>query len=120
MQVNMDEFLKQFTGSRAAEACLLHLFHYGETYGRAVCAEFPVSLVGVQKQLDKLERCGVVVSKSAGRTRMFSWNPKSPFTPALKALVAIQYEAIPLSRRQEIFSRRRPRRADKPVVRHQR
>ena len=116
MEVNMDGFLRVLTGSRAAEWALLHLFHYGETYGRAIAADFPVSLLSVQNQLDKLERAGVLVSKLSGRTRLYTWNPKSPFVKPMRDLVRIQYEGIPMESRQELFARRRrPRRKGKPV-----
>lgn len=102
-------------GSRAAEAALLHLYHYGETYGRAVSSDMDISLVSVQRQLDKFERAGTLVSKSSGRTRLYTWNRKSPLSSRLEALVEVIYESMPLRQREELFSiRRRPRRAGKP------
>jgi hypothetical protein len=110
-------FLANFLGSGSAEAALLHLFHYGETYGRAVASDMEVALQPVQRQLDRLEQCGVLVSREAGQTRLYSWNPKSPFTPLLREMVKVQYEAIPLEKRQVIFqTRRRPRAKGKPVI----
>ncbi|MEO0453969.1 MAG: ArsR family transcriptional regulator [Verrucomicrobiota bacterium] len=114
----MEGFLKELTGSKTAEWCLLHLFHYGETYGRAVADDLPVSLLNVQRQLEKLEISGVLVSTLKGRTRVYSWNPKSPFTKPLKEMVRIQYESLAVEKRVQLFSkRRRPRRKNKPVLR---
>ncbi len=116
----MNGVLKELTGSKTAELCLLHLFHYGEGYGRAIVDDFPkhVSLLNVQRQLEKLELAGILVSKTAGRTRMFTWNPKSPYVKPLKEIVKIQYESMSLEDRQELFTkRRRPRRKDKAVIR---
>ena len=108
--------LRDLFGSRAAEATLLHLYHYGESYGRAISSDFEISLDSVQRQLEKFENAGVLVSKRQGRTLLFSWNPKSGLTEAVKALVAVVYERIPLEKRPAIFpARRRPRRKDKPV-----
>ena len=108
--------LRDLFGSRAAEATLLHLYHYGESYGRAISSDFEISLDSVQRQLEKFENAGVLVSKRQGRTLLFSWNPKSGLTEAVKALVAVVYERIPLEKRPAIFpTRRRPRRKDKPV-----
>lgn len=102
--------LAELFGSRAAEASLLHLYHYGESYGRAVSADFEISLDSVQRQLDKFERAGVLISKRHGRTLLYSWNPKSIVAKRLKDLVATVYEGIPLVSRQKIFHvRRRPR-----------
>lgn len=108
--------LAELFGSRAAEAVLLHLYHYGESYGRAVSADLEVSLDSVQRQLNKFERSGVMVSKRQGRTLLYSWNPKSRVAKRLKDLVAVVYDGIPLDRRQKMFhTRRRPRAKDKPI-----
>ena len=107
--------LRDLFGSRAAEAALLHLYHYGESYGRAISSDFEISLNSVQRQLEKFENAGVLVSKRQGRTLLYSWNPKSGLTEAVKGLVAVVYERIPLEKRPVVFpTRRRPRRKDKP------
>ena len=49
--------LADILGSASAEAALLHLYHYGESYGRAVAADFGVSLDSVQKQLRMIRVC---------------------------------------------------------------
>ena len=104
-------------GSRAAEAGLLHLYHYGETYGRAIAADLEISLVSVQRQLEKLESAGVLVSKLVGRTRLYTWNPRSVVAKRVEDLVKVVYDGIPLRRRTQIFAqRRRPRAKGKPVV----
>ncbi len=113
----MNGFLSQLLGSTAAEMTLLHLFHYGETFGRAVAKDMNITLMPVQRQLYRLEEAGVLVSKAVGRTRLYTWNPKNPFTQPLQEMVKIQYEAIPLKNREELFKpRRRPRKKDKPVI----
>lgn len=110
--------LADLFGSRSMEAVLLHLFHHGETYGRAVSRDLQVSLDSVQRQLDRLERSGALVSKRQGRTLVFTWNPKSRLAKRLRDLVAVVHEGIPLEAREQIFSeRRQPRAKDKPVIR---
>jgi hypothetical protein len=109
--------LADLFGGVAAEAVLLHLFHYGHSYGRAAARDMGVALDGVQKQLDKFERCGVLVAQSQGRTLVYYWNPKSGLAGKLKEIVGMIYDAIPLERRQEIFAtRHRPRGRGKPVL----
>jgi hypothetical protein len=104
-------------GSRAAESVFLHLFHYGETYGRAVSSDFSISLDSVQRQLEKFQGAGVLVSKRLGRTIVYTWNPKNRLAAKVKDLVALVYEGIPMKRRAELFAeRRRPRAKDKPVI----
>jgi hypothetical protein len=79
---------------------------------------FNISLDSVQRQLEKFQNAGVLVSKSQGRTLLYTWNPKSRMASRLKEMVAVSYEAIPLSEREKVFvERRRSRAKDKPVVR---
>jgi len=109
--------LADLLGGMAAEAVLLHLFHYGHSYGRAIARDMDVALDGVQKQLDKFERCGVLVAQTHGRTRLYSWNPKSGIAAKLRDIVGMVYEAIPLEERMKRFSqRRRPRGRGKPIT----
>jgi hypothetical protein len=52
-----------------------------------------------------------------GRTRLYQLNPKSAYTNALKKLIQVDYETMPLLEREKIFhERRRPRRKGKPVI----
>ena len=106
-------------GSRAAEAVLLHVYHYGESYGRAVSSDFGLTLYPIQRQLDKFEKAGVLVRKTHGRTVVFTWNAKSRFAKRMKDLVEVVYEGMPLEEREARFSvRRRPRSKDKPIIYH--
>jgi len=110
--------LQDLFGGRAAEAVLLHAFHYGETYGRAASRDFEVSLESVQRQLDRFERAGAFISKRQGRTLVYSWNPKSRIASRLRDLVAIIHEGMSPRSKESLFSeRRQPRRKDKPVIR---
>jgi DNA-binding transcriptional ArsR family regulator len=109
--------LQDLFGGRAAEAVLLHAFHYGETYGRAVSRDFEVSLESVQRQLDRFERAGAFISKRQGRTLVYSWNPKSRIASRLRDLVAVIHEGMSPRSKESLFSeRRQPRRKDKPVI----
>ena len=109
--------LADLLGSLAAEAALLHLFHYGESYGRAISADFGVSLDSVQKQLDKLERTGILISKWQGRTLVYTWNPKSRAAGRLKELVSVAYEGISPEISVVKFATRRGHRSkDKPII----
>lgn len=66
-----------------------------------------VTLQPVQRQLDRFEECGVLVSREVGRTRLSTWNPKSPFSALLREMVKGQYESIPLEKRLIVFKARR-------------
>jgi predicted transcriptional regulator len=109
--------LEGIFGNKTAERVLLHIFHYGESHASGIARDFGVALNPIIQQLDRFEESGVLVSKEAGRARIYSFNPKSPLTRPVKDLIEIAYEVIPLSERQKIFeTRRRPRRKGKPVT----
>ena len=109
--------LEGIFGNKTAEKVLLHIFHYGESHASAIAKDFSTSVNPIIQQLNRFEGAGVLVSKEAGRSRVYSFNPKSPFTKPVKEIIEKAYESIPLSERQEIFdTRRRPRRKGKPVI----
>jgi predicted transcriptional regulator len=109
--------LEGIFGNKTAEKVLLHIFHYGETYASAIAQDFDMSLNPIIQQLNRFEIAGVLVSKETGRTRVYSFNPKSAISKPLKEMIEIAYESIPLLERQKIFkTRRRPRRKGKPVI----
>jgi predicted transcriptional regulator len=109
--------LETLFGNRTTERILLHLNHYGEIYARGIARDYASAVTPFLRQLDRLENAGVLVSREAGRTRLYQFNPKSPYTSPLKKLVEIAYESIPLGEREKIFrARRRPRRKGKPVL----
>ena len=110
--------LNDLFGGRAAEAVLLHLFHYGETYGRAAARDFVVSLDSVQRQLERFELSGALVCKRQGRTLVYSWNQKSRLAGRLRELVGVIHEGLSPQVKEALFKeRRQPRAKDKPVIR---
>ena len=103
-------------GNKTAEKILLHLFHYHEIYAAAIAHDYNESIHPVQRQLERFERAGVLVSKLMGRTRVYRFNPKSPFMKPIQAIVEIAYESIALNDREKLFGeRRRPRKKGKVV-----
>jgi hypothetical protein len=109
--------LSAILGSATAEKVLLHVFHHGESYGSAVAKDFKLSLGQVQRQFDRLEVTGLLISKLTGKTRIYKFNQKSAYYKPFLEIVRITYESIPLTERQNIFSeRRRARRKGKPII----
>lgn len=108
--------LEAIVGSAAAERVLLYLQNYDEAYGREIAATFGLAQSQVQKQLRKLESGGVLVSRLAGRARIYTWNPRNPLVPPLRALFQSALSALPHNEQQKYFrSRRRPRRSGKAL-----
>jgi len=87
-----------------------------EGYAREIARFYDTDLDPVQKQLDKLESGGALVSRTAGRTRLYTFNPRYPFLDELRALLekALAFYPDDLQDRL-VMSRRRPRRRGKPL-----
>lgn len=108
--------LESILGSISCERVLVFLAAREEGYAREIASFFTTSLAPIQKQLDKLEAGGVLVSRTAGRTRLYTFNPRYPF---LKELTAFLTKAIPFYDQdlqdRLLLNRRRPRRRGKPL-----
>ena len=103
-------------GNASAEKILLYLEQFEEGYATAIARAFDdLTLNMAQRQLDRFERAGALVSTLKGRTRLYTWNPRYPFRNELRALLAKALELLPPEERKRYFAeRRRPRRASKP------
>ena len=102
-------------GNRTAEKVLLYLQRFDEAHAKEIADVFGVSLSMVQRQLERFERAGALVSLKKGRTRLFMWNPRYAFREELRALLQRALEVLPDSDRHAYFTRRRrPRRTGKP------
>ncbi len=113
----MENALEALFGNRSAAKLMLYLFHYGEAYATGMAKDLGTALSPIQRQLDKFEVAGLLISKMVGNTRIYSFNPKQPATKKLKELIQVFYEAMSVDEREQLFStRRRPRRRGKPVL----
>ena len=109
--------LETILGNETAAKLMLYLIHYGEAYANGVAKDMGITLSQVQKQLDKFEEGGILISKKMGNIRIYKFNPKQGIVKKFIKMVEAFYEAIPLSQREEMFDvRRRPRRKGKPVL----
>ena len=74
-------------GSENAEKVLQFLNIRNSGYPREMATFYSIDVFSVQKQLDKFEIGGLVVSNLVGRTRVYEFNPRYPFLQELKALL---------------------------------
>lgn len=112
----MDSSLKALFGNGTAAKVMLYLFHHGEGHASGVARDLELTLSPVQRQLEKFEAAGLLASRLLGGARIYAFNPKHPATQALRELIRVFYEAMPLKEREKIFHvRRRPRRRGKPI-----
>ena len=97
-------------GSKNAEKVLLYIFARNEGYPREIARFFNTDLKSIQKQMDKLEAGGVLVSHEVGRTRPYIFNPRYPFLNELKSLLEKALSFYSVEEQEELtMNRRRPR-----------
>lgn len=108
--------LEPVLNSTNSERVLVFLTARGEGYAREISRFFQTGLSPVQKQLDKLERGGILASRDIGRTRLYAFNPRYPFLKELRALLEKTLKFYPEEERGKLLmNRRRPRRKGKPL-----
>ena len=108
--------LEAILGSANRERVLLFVSVRGEGYAREMARFFETDLDPVQKQLDRLEAGGVLASRRAGRTLLYSFNPRCPFLKELEALLEKVMTFCPDDLKERlVMDRRRPRRKGKPL-----
>lgn len=108
--------LETLFGSKNRERVLQYILANNEGYAKEISDFYATSLDPIQKQLEKLEFGGVLVSKSVGRTRLFTFNPRYAFLDELKSLLLKArgyYDPVEIQRLTMI--RKRPRRTGKPL-----
>jgi len=108
--------LEPLLRSKNTERVLLFLVTREDGHARDIARFFDTDLYAIQKQLDNLESGGVLVSRVAGRTRLYAFNPRYPFLKELKELLLKTLAFYPEEEREKLMmNRRRPRRRDKPL-----
>jgi predicted transcriptional regulator len=108
--------LEPLLASTNCERVLIFLAAREEGYLREIADFFQSAPAPVLKQLEKLEKGGVLFSRLAGRTRLYGFNPRYPFLNELKALLDKALTFYPEDIRARLLeSRQRPRRKGKPL-----
>lgn len=109
--------LDKIFGNETIALIYLNLFHYGEIYSALIEKNTGVGSRAVLNQLSKMEEVGILVSRSVGRTRLYQFNPKSPFVKPIKEIIQISYSNMPLKLKEKMFKERmRPRAKGKEVI----
>jgi DNA-binding transcriptional ArsR family regulator len=108
--------LESLFGNIIVEKILFFLNTYGEGYPLGMAKTFDVSVNRIQQQLRRLEEGGIVVSRLAGRVRLYTFNPRYPFLSELRSFISKAYEFLPKEDKERFYRMRtRPRRAGKPL-----
>ena len=102
-------------GNRSAAQVLLYLEAYGTGYGKGIADTYGVAVSAVQRQLQRLEARGVLVSRMVGGSRLFEFQIRNPTVRRLRELLRTELDALPEATTRRFFrERRRPRRTGKP------
>ena len=105
-------------GNETASKVLLYLQEMESGYPRGIAESLKLPVSQVQRQLERLEREGVLASRLVGKTRLYQWNPRCGYLSELRALLGRGIELLPSEFKKSLLSeRRRPRRAGKPLPR---
>lgn len=108
--------LEAVFGSIGAERVLVVIAGRGKAYAREIAKIFDMNPPTIHKQLDRMERDGLLVSQEVGRTRVYEFNPRFAFKDELQALLDKALSMYPADVRNEILLvRKRPRRKGKPL-----
>lgn len=108
--------IEPILGSKNAERVLIYLLTRDQGYTREIARFWGADPDSIQKQLARLERGGILDSRSEGRTRLYRFNPRYSFLKELKALLNKALSFYPQDEQETLLIvRRRPRRKDKPL-----
>lgn len=108
--------LATLLGSASGERVLLYLFARGEGYAREIARFYNTNLTPIQRGLEKFENSGVLTSRLAGQTRLYSFNPRYALKTEVKNLLEKALTFYPPTEREALLmNRRRPRRRGKPL-----
>ncbi|MBW6511095.1 MAG: ArsR family transcriptional regulator [Desulfuromonadaceae bacterium] len=108
--------LESLFGSINKERVLFFIYARSQGHARDMARFFACSLTPLQRQLEILERGGILVSSLVGRTRLYSFNPRYPLLAEVTDLVEKALTFYPEDERLRLqMERQRPRRAAKPL-----
>jgi len=106
--------LEAIFGSRSAAQVLLFLEAYGSGHALRIAATYSVSVSPIQRQLRRLERDGVLLSRMVGRTRLFEFNTRDPTVRNLRGFLEAELDLVPEEEVKAYYrQRQRPRRSGK-------
>jgi DNA-binding MarR family transcriptional regulator len=108
--------IEAIVGSEGAERVLLFLAARGTGYPTEIARTWSMDVSTVQNQLLRMEREGLLVSRTVGRTRLFEFNARYVFRDEVAALLEKALTMLPGEIQEQLtLQRKRPRRTGKPL-----
>jgi hypothetical protein len=105
-------------GNSVIEKVLFFLLRNEKVYPTQLSKVFEIPLFSCQTALERLEKGGIVVSHTEGRTRLYQLNPRYPMLKELIYFLEKAYTFLPEKMRSKYYenpNRKRPRRKGKPL-----
>ena len=107
--------LEGLFGNSVIEKIFFTLLVYGEGYPLGMAKAFDEPVNKFQQQLKRLEDSGIIVSRLVGNVRLYTFNPRYPFSDELNSLISRAYDYVPEKEKELYYRKRtRPRRTGKP------
>ena len=103
----MNPVLDSILGSRSAVCAMLFLQNYCEGHASRIAKTFGTSVMGIQRQLKRLEENGVLVSRMVGSSRIFTFNNRNPTIRNLRLFLESELENLSREDTLEYFRERR-------------
>ena len=108
--------LEGLFGSKNRERVLQYILANSQGYAKEIADFYASSVDPIQKQLERLELDGVLVSQKVGRTRLFMFSPRYAFKDELIALLEKARTYYSQDEQERLtMQRKRPRRTGKPL-----
>lgn len=108
--------IEAIVGSEGAERVLLFLAARNSGYAREIASCWSMDVSTVQSQLLRMERDGLLVSRTIGRTRVFEFNQRYAFKNEVRILLDKALTQLPPTVQDKLrLQRKRPRRSGKPL-----
>ncbi|MEE4110541.1 MAG: winged helix-turn-helix domain-containing protein [Halieaceae bacterium] len=108
--------IEAIVGSEGAERVLLFLAARNSGYAREIATTWSMDVSTAQHHLLRMERDGLLVSRTVGRTRVFEFSPRYTFANEVRALLDKALEQLPPEIYEQLtLQRKRPRRTGKSL-----
>lgn len=91
----MTVIIEVIAGSEGAERVLLYLAAGKEGYASSIASAWGMDVSTVQNQLKRMERDGLLVSQLAGKTRVYTFNPRYAFKNEVQTLLNAALNMLP-------------------------
>jgi len=86
--------IENLLGNKTLEKILLSIEKEGDCYANGIAKKFKLPLFAVQNQLKKMEKTGVLKSRTYANVRIYEFNPKYQLLNELRALLKKTNELI--------------------------